>query len=256
VGCSDCGAKGGCDTRKGAQHEVLEGVLARIYPDRLWGRPDDEARFRAGISRGEAQRMARSISSLLRAPTRFRPGAEEDLCDFVWILCVGREPSLLEVREGRAAAESPRIEETWLRVALSTVARLAAVQEVRLVLSAEPEMDAGSGTGMSIVRELPRAGVYDPVLLQRLRKLTGFLEASDVRYLDFGLLDVPVEGGSDGGYTDRYGVAPRLVNYLFYAAPPTTQVIASLPIPHGVRDLPTGDGERLRPAPTALPAPR
>jgi hypothetical protein len=225
VGCSDCGAKGGCDTRKGAQHEVLDGVLARIYPERVWGRPDDEARFRAGVSRGEARRMARSLSTLLKAPTRFRPGAEEDLCDFVWVLCVGREPSLLEVREGTAAPESPRIEETWLRVALSTVGRLAAVQEVRLSLAAETESDAPESY---VVREQPRAGVYDPVLLQRVRKLSAFLEASDVRYLDFGLLDVPVEGGGDGGYAERYGAPPKLANYLFYAAPPTTQVITPL----------------------------
>ena len=95
VGCSDCKTSGGCDTRKGTQREVLDEVISRIYPERVWGRPDDEARFGAGISRAAGRRLSRALSVVARAPVFFRAGAEEDLCDFVWILCVGRQPALV-----------------------------------------------------------------------------------------------------------------------------------------------------------------
>jgi len=209
MGCTDCRAKGGCDARKGVQRATLDEVVARVYPDRTWGRPDDEARFGAGVSSREAKRLARAMAAVLRAPTFFRAGADDDLCWFVWVLCVGRRPSLLEAREG-ALAEAPRIEERWLRVALSTVARLAAVQEVSLVL------DGG------LLVESPRAGVFDPILLDRVQRLVALLEASDVAHVDFGLLDVPLDGAADGDYHARFGVSPRLANFLFFAQPPTT----------------------------------
>ncbi len=213
MGCSDCGRKGGCDERKGSQRVVLDEVVARLYPDRTWGRPDDEARFGAGVPRREARRLARAMAELLRAPTFFRAGGADDLCDFVYVLCVGRRPSLVEVRDGLAAADADgaeRIEERYLRVAFSTVARLAAVQEVTMSLAD------------GALAEAPRAGVFDPVLLDRMRRLVALLEASDVAHIDFGLLDVPLDGADPGAYLDRYGVAPRLANFLFFADPPTT----------------------------------
>lgn len=219
MGCSDCGRKGGCDERKGTQRGVLDGVIASVYPERVWGRPDDEARFGAGVPRGEVKRLARSISALVKAPTFFRAGADEDLCDFVWVLCVGREPALVEVRDGRAAIpeHDARLEDRYLRVCFSTVARLAAVQEVTLALD-----------GGAVVEETPRPGVFDPALLKRMQKVVALLEASDVAHIDFGLLDVPLDGGAPGEYVARYGVEPRLANWLFYAAPPTTRTVTLL----------------------------
>ena len=60
---------------------VLDEVLARIYPlpDRAWGRPDDEARFRAGIGRDEVRRLGRSLASVAKAPVFFRPGADDEI---------------------------------------------------------------------------------------------------------------------------------------------------------------------------------
>jgi hypothetical protein len=217
MGCSDCGAKGGCDTRKGVQRVALDEVVAAIYPDRTWGRPDDEARFGAGVRRREVRRIGRALSEVTRAPSFFRAGADEDLCDFVYLLCVGRSPALIEVRDGLAAPESDDgIEEKYLRVCFSSVARMAAVQEVTLTLE--------GGT----IREAPRAGVFDPILLKRMQKVVALCEASDIAHIDFGLLDLPLEGGNPGDYETRYGVAPRLANFLFFAQPPTTATLSTI----------------------------
>lgn len=227
MGCSDCGNRGGCDSRKGTQRTRIGEIVDHIYgvgPTRAWGQPDDEARFGAGVPRREVQRLARSLAAAAQAPTRFRPGEPEDLCDFVWILCVGREPPLVDVRDGAARPDDSEvpgvvIEEKYLRVALSSVARIAAVQEVTLALDGE------AGT----IREASRPGVFDPILLKRMQKVVSLLEASDIAHLDFGLLDVPLEGAGEGDYVERYGVPPRLVNFLFQAAPATATRLTLLP---------------------------
>jgi hypothetical protein len=231
VGCTSCNLKGGCDERKGDQRAVFAATLERLYPGRTWGAPDDEARFRAGVSRGEARRLGRALAELLRAPTFFHEGGEDDLCHFVYVLCVGREPPLVEVRAGRArldGTEAEGVRERYLRVALSTVARMAAVQEVEMTLAHDD--------GPALIRESPRAGVYEESLLKRLRQLTAYLAASDVLYCDFGLLDKPVaeavpgEHAHPGDYVARYGAEPRLCNFLFYAQPPTTATITLVPV--------------------------
>lgn len=237
MGCTDCGRKGGCDTRKGSQRGVLDEVLARVYgTQRVWGQPDDEARFGAGVPRAEARRLRRALATVAQAPTWFRPGAGDDLCDFVWLLCVGREPALVELYEADdeprwAEADPARwatdlvpgvpVEETYLRVAFSSVARLAAMQEVRLSL----EQDAAGGLTLTCA---PRPGVFEPVLLKRVRKIVALLEASDIAHLDFGLLDVPLADAAPGDYLARYGVEPRLANFLFQAAPPTVRSVTYL----------------------------
>lgn len=235
MGCSDCSSKGGCDTRKTDQRQLLDAAVARVYPGRppRWGELDDEARFGAGVPRGEAQRLARRLSSAARAPTRFVAGAPEDLCDFVWVLCLGRRPSLLELADGSAAAVLPEdlplpgspLEERWLRVALSSVARMAAMQEVRVTL----DLDEAGGR-LAIVRQAPRPGVFDPVLLKRVRSIVALLEASDVAHVDFGLLDRPLAGALPGDYPERYGCEPRLANFLFFAAPPSVHTWSAVPL--------------------------
>ena len=70
------------------------------------------------------------------------------------------------------------------------------------------------------------AALDDPRSLKRLRSLTAFLASSDILYVDFDLLDQPADDAHDGEYVARYGVAPRLVNYLFYAQPATVAVVA------------------------------
>ena len=224
MGCATCtkADSGGCDVHKEPQRAMIDEVVARVYPTRAWGSPDDEARFGTGVRASEVLRLSRSLSVATKAPTFVRDGGDDDLCSFIYILCVGRVPCLLDVRDGdgdAARAEmgvgEERVRERYLRIALSTVARLATVQEVAMELDRLP-------TGEIEIRELPRAGVYDAVLLKRMRKVVSLLQASDLVHLDFGLVDKPLPDADGHSYVERFSESPRVVNYLFYAAPPTT----------------------------------
>jgi len=146
-----------------------------------------------------------------------RPGGPDDLCEFVYVLCVGREPSLLAVREGRALPEMETVRERHLRVAFSTVARAACIQEVALELDGD------------VLRELPKPGVYDDKLLKRMRAIVDLVEASGIEHLDFGLVDPPHPDYRAGEYLERYGVEPGIVNFLFYAQPARTVTTMVLP---------------------------
>jgi hypothetical protein len=220
VSCSNCTRSGGCEAHKGPQRLAIDAAMSAVYPDGVWGRPDDEARFRAGIRPREAQALSRALSTAAKAPTWLRAGGPDDLCHYVWILCLGRAPSLLEVRDGLAPPEDDHVRERYLRVHLSTVARLATVQEVALELDRSPD-------GW-LLRELPQPGVYDAKLLKRMRAVVDLVEASDIEHLDFGLVDKPHPGAQPGDYVERYGVEPALVNFLFYAQPARTSATVLL----------------------------
>jgi hypothetical protein len=214
-GCADCkSGGGGCESHKGPQRAAIEEIMGSIYPDRTWGRPDDEARFRAGIRTREARGLGRSISTAAKAPTFFRDGGPDDLCHYIYVLCLGREPALVDVRDGLAPPEADHVRERYLRVHLSTVARLATIQEVAMELDQTPD-------GW-LLRELPLPGVYDPKLLKRMRAIVDLVEASDIEHLDFGLVDKAYPDAVAGEYAERYGVEPALVNFLFYAQPART----------------------------------
>lgn len=219
MGCTDCSSKGGCSTRKGQEKELLAGLLPTLYPGRRWGEPDDAARYRAGINEAEGRRFARQAAQALRAPAFFRRGEDDESCDYVYVLCVGRRPALLELREQPVVdvPDGDRIDERYLRVALSSMARVAAVQEVAFELRRD-------GEGY-VISEKPRDGVYDPILLKRTQSLIELIVANDITYFDFGLLVKPVsryaEGFDDVGYEARFGAPPATVNYLFYPQPPT-----------------------------------
>jgi hypothetical protein len=227
MGCTSCASKGGCSARKGQETELLATLLPALYPARRWGEPDDAARHRAGIGEAEARRFARQAAQALRGPAFFRPGDDDESCDWVYVLCVGRRPALLELRD-RDAIEVPdgeAIDERYLRVALSSMARVAAVQEVAFELRREGDV--------YVVREKPRDGVYDPVLLKRTQSLIELIVANDITYLDFGLLAKPVsryaEGFDDVDYEERFGVRAQTVNYLFYPQPPTAITTSCVP---------------------------
>jgi hypothetical protein len=228
MGCSGCTKKetgDGCETRKAPQRVALDEAVVRAYgPSTAWGRLDDEACMGAGLRLGEVTRLAQALSTVTKAPTFVRQGGDEDLCSYIYILCVGRVPSLLELRDqtlpadlhGDAPGEGEeRIRERYLRVALSTVARMATVQEVAF------ELDRAAD-GSAEIRELPRPGVYDKILLKRMRAVVDLLLASDVLHVDFGLIDRPLEGADESLYVERYTTRPHLVNYLFFASPVAT----------------------------------
>jgi hypothetical protein len=211
---------------------ALDETLARLYPSRRWSERDESAAFGAGVEAREGEALAAALAEPLRAATAFVPGAPEETCDYVYVLCLGRTPSLLELREGKlspAEAEEARaaiadrpVEELYLRVALSSLARVAAVQEVRLRAEAE------TAAGPIVIREAPRAGVFDPVLLPRLRTLVARLGTHHVRHLDFGEIIEPPAGFEAGDYPLEWGSAPAIANYLFYPQAPATVTTATL----------------------------
>jgi hypothetical protein len=221
-GCTDCGRKGGCDDRKGGMFAALDEALGRLYPTRRWGERDEAAAFRAGVT-GHGPVLADRLSRVCKALCLFRPGAPQEYCDYVYVLCFGRTPSLIEMREGTAPVEAGEgiIDELYLRVALSSVAPFAAVQQVAMSLQ---RTDGGA----LVIAEAPRTGVFDPVLLPRFQKLVAVLAELEIRHLDFGEMTQPPPGFDAGDYADRYGGAPTVANYFFYPQPAsaiTTTVI-------------------------------
>ena len=221
----DCGCrlKAGCSSRKGTQAELLRDAVTRLYPTRRWPEIDDVARFRAGVPAALGRRLERAAARQLKARVFFREGGVDDLCDFLWILCVGREPSLLEMRERPSVPEADSIHESYLRVALSQVVRAATIQEVQLEAR---WIDRGRalprGESLELV-ERTRDGVYDPVLLGRMQKMVGLLGQAEIAHLDFGMLceDAPAEPAIDfGDYREQYGAAPTWVPLLFFPQPP------------------------------------
>jgi hypothetical protein len=227
-GCTDCGRKGGCDHRKGDMFAAIDEALARLYPTRRWGERDEAVAFRAGVT-GHGPELAERLAKTCQALALHRPGAPEELCDFVYVLCFGRQPALIEVREGVAAPELGEgegvLDELYLRVALSSVAPVAAVQEVAL--------SAQVRGGELIIAESPRTGVFDPVLLPRFQKLVAVLAELDIRHLDFGDLTQPPAGFEPGDYADRYGGAPTTANYFFYPQPASAITTTVVPLGRG-----------------------
>ena len=268
---SECGREDGCGSRKATQKELLDGLIARLYPRRTWGEPDDAACFRGGLHRSEVTRLGQQLATALKAPAYVQAGGPADLCAFIYVLCLGREPSLLELRAaGGGAAEagpaeagptvpgpdaaapgsglSPEadtIRERYLRIACSGITRAACVQEVALELHTSREL---CPPGLAMIKEIPLPGVFDPKLLKRFQKTTDLLLAHGVEHLDLGLLDVPAaEFGLRGGdYARRFGVEPALLNFFFYAQPVQTAAAAFVPLSPAAQallhDPPTIDG--------------
>jgi len=158
--------------------------------------------------------------------TLFRAGAADEWCDYIYVLCLGRAPSVAEIRErlatggdqaavpyGEGDADETGLDERYLRVALSGVARFAGVQEVSMALRRQ-------GDDVVIV-ERARSGVFDPILLPRFQSLVAVLATADIRHLDFGEIVEAPEGFDPAGYAEQFGAAPVIANYLFYPQPPT-----------------------------------
>jgi hypothetical protein len=229
-GCTDCTSKGGCDTRKADERVVLASLLRDLYPTRTWGDADDAAWFGAGVSEAEGRRLARAAAAACRAPAYFRAGAEDEVCDHVYVLCVGREPGLALLHDAAHIDSLPDgevISERYLRLSLSRMARVAALQEVAIELRRDHDV--------WIYEERPRPGVYDPILLARTQAIVELAVANDLVYFDFGMITKPPETYDTRGpydaraYQDRYGQAPQAVNYLFYAQPATAVTTVVLP---------------------------
>ena len=210
VGCSNCTKKGagggGCAEHKGPQRVAIAATLQAVYPSGRWGELDDEAAFGRGSDLGATRRLAFAIAAAARAPVEIVPGQDGDHCHFLYVLCVGRQPALVELRQQGGLPEAEEITEQYLRVVVSTIAKVASVQEAQLVWRD------------GLLTETARPGVYDPKLLRRMRAVVATIEAHGLEHLDFGLVDVTAElDGSE--YEARYGVPAKIVNYLYYAQP-------------------------------------
>lgn len=252
---SECGREDGCGTRKAEQAVILDRLIAELYPSRRWGQPDAERCFRGGLSEPEVAQLGQQLAEILKAPVYLVPGGPEDQCCFLYVLCVGRAPALVELRaqaelpsaveqtDGAAALapESTAIRERYLRLSCSSVVRAVCVQEVALELdleppaprASEPSIEAAQETAQ--IREVPLPGVFDPKLLKRFQKTVDLLMALGIEHLDMGLLDVPAgQRGLDGAdYADRYGSEPALLNFFFYAQPVTTASLSFVPVSRG-----------------------
>ena len=220
-GCTNCKGKSGCDDRKGHMMASVDDALARLYPTRTWGEPDDERWD--GLAPDELAALADELATELRAATFVQPGGDDEPCDYIWILCMGRTPCVIQARDhGVAIPDEWRdqrapIHEMYLRVVVSQRARVAAVQQVAIEYA----------DGM--VRELPRAGVYDAPLLHRMQKLVAILPAYELLHVDFGEIAHAPPGYHAGAWGELYGGKPAIANYLFYPQPTTmisTRLIA------------------------------
>lgn len=229
MGCTDCGRKGGCDHRKQGMFAALDELMAGLYPTRRWDERDDAAALDlagGAPAADDADAVASAVAHRLQTAAMFRPGDPEEWCDYVYVLCLGRTPSILEVREGAAAAledgGADGLEERYLRVALSSVGRYAGVQEVAMTLKRDGDS--------LVITESSRSGVFDPVLLPRFQSVVAVLAELDIRHLDFGEIVTAPEGYDPGSYAERYGSEPVIANYLFSPHPPaavTTVVVAA-----------------------------
>ena len=80
-GCTNCVGKSGCTDRKGTMLEQVARVLARLYPTRRWGEPDDEQRYGFGICEHDGEALAAELAQALDASTFYCAGAEDEYCD-------------------------------------------------------------------------------------------------------------------------------------------------------------------------------
>jgi hypothetical protein len=219
-GCTNCKGKSGCDHRKGAMMASVDDALARLYPSKTWGEPDDA--LVEGLPPGELAGLADELAATLGAATFVRPGGDDEPCDFIYALCMGRTPCILQVRDhgvpapaewDAATADGAAIRELYLRLVISQRARVAAVQQVAVDLVRAP--------GGFVVRESPRAGVYDAPLLPRMQKLVAILPAYDLLHVDFGEIAHAPPGFEAGVWRELFAGEPSIANYLFYPQPTT-----------------------------------
>lgn len=223
-GCTNCKGKTGCDHRKGAMMESVDQALEQLYPTRTWGEPDD-ANI-AGMPRDELDALADELTQELGAATFVREGDEDEPCDYIYLLCMGRTPCVVQVRDHGVAvpdewASVDSLQELYLRVVISQRTRVAAVQQVAV------DLVRGTDQRSWLVREQPRAGVYDAPLLHRMQKLVAILPAYELLHVDFGEIAHAPPGFHAGSWRELFGGDPSIANYLFYPQP-TTMVATSL----------------------------
>jgi hypothetical protein len=222
MGCTNCKSKSGCDHRKGEMMASVETTLDELYPTRTWGEAND--RGAAGPAGEEIAALADELAGELHAATFVRLGSDDEPCDYIYVLCMGRSPCAIGVRDHGVPVpdewdewgEGPpgdAIHELYLRLVVSQRARIAAVQQVAVEVVRAPQ-------GF-LICERPRAGVYDAPLLPRMQKLVAILPAYELLHVDFGEIAHAPPGYRAGIWRELFGGEPAIANYLFYPQPTT-----------------------------------
>jgi len=219
--CTNCKGKSGCDDRKGSMLAEVDRILDHLYPTRTWGESRDDVE--PGFPEHDLAALADELASELKAATFVRLGDDSEPCDFIYVLCMGRAPCIVQVRDHGVPmpaewASIDRVDELYLRVVIAQRARVAAVQQV--AMSVVREQRHGDPAGF-VIHEAPRAGVYDAPLLPRMQKLVAVLPAYDLLHLDFGEIAHAPTGYHAGAWASLYGARPAIANYLFYPQPAT-----------------------------------
>jgi hypothetical protein len=235
-GCTNCKGKSGCDDRKGAMFATLDATLAALYPTRTWGELDDGAI--ASVEPADIAALADELATELDAATFVVPGDEHEPCDRVYVLALGRPPCALQVRDHGVAAppewaELDAIREHYLRISISQLAPVVAVQQVEVAVD---RTSYGHGDGGYAITERPRAGVFDAPVLRRMQRLVAVLPAYDLVHLDFGEIAGPPAGFAPGSWPAAWGAgAPSIWSYLFSPEPASTATTVVVPAAVRVR---------------------
>lgn len=212
--------------------ESVDAALARLYPTQTWGEVDDM--IGDALPRDEIAQLADELATELRAAAFVRTGGDDEPCDYIYILCLGRPPCIVQVRDhgvpppdewmsnGMDMRSETRIEELYLRLVISQRTRMAAVQQVAITVAGCETTDGGYARDRAwLVSEQPRAGVYDAPLLSRMQKLVAVLPAYDLLHIDFGEIAHSPPGFHAGTWPSLFAGKPAIANYLFYPQPTT-----------------------------------
>jgi hypothetical protein len=228
-GCTNCGSKTGCDHRKGEMMGAVDAALAALYPSKTWGEPDERVAMSLRADATDLDGLAEELAQELRAATFVRHGGDDEPCDYIYVLCLGRTPCIVQVRDCEVPVPrewEPGVgcSELYLRVCISHRTQMAAIQQVA--------MEATYQDGVVTVREAPRAGVYDAPLLSRMQRAVAILPAYGLLHVDFGEIAGPPPGYAGGEWPVLYGEGrklPSIANYLFFPQPPTMVSLACVP---------------------------
>src|SRR5690349_16888564 len=135
MGCTNCKSKTGCDHRKTAMIASVDEALAQLYPSRTWGEPDD--REVAGLPADELAALADELASTLGAATFVRTGGDDEPCDYIYVLCMGRAPFIVQDRDHGVPppdewSGGKQNDEPYLTVWISQRALVPAAQQVAM----------------------------------------------------------------------------------------------------------------------------
>src|SRR5690349_2488344 len=77
--------------------ESVDAALATLYPTRTWGEAVDD--YADGLPMDELAALAEELAVELKAATFVRHGGDAEPCDYIYILCLGRTPCVVQVRD-------------------------------------------------------------------------------------------------------------------------------------------------------------